>query len=360
MWKQAIFLAVVASQVGATDCGEVLRDPGFDVWCGDTLCAWTVERGDIARAPTWHDKDSGVALVGDDVAIAQLAPVTNSDGTCIVFSMVADVETAADVALNIDVEGDGSVERSESIPNAHWAPQKFAILIAPPFDGVRFELTKRGGGKAVVAQIDARVDATACDGSAAIAAAGKRPNGARCATSDDCADGFCPLVIFGTATCQGCQLDTQDTGGCPATAVCGLGDPALPTIEQPIECIAKASKALGERCLGADECASGICDAGGRCGGCATPGAACSGGLACRESYPGLDVCGGASGAVATGGACGADADCASHHCAGAAREECEDGRACRTAADCPVASGDGGLVPGHCTTVGVQGGTCQ
>jgi hypothetical protein len=38
-------------------------------------------------------------------------------------------------------------------------------------------------------------------------------------------------------------------------------------------------------------------------------------------------------------------------------REECDDGRACATAADCPVETG---LEPGHCTTVGIQGGSCQ
>ena len=66
-----LFLLVVASQMGATKCGQVLRDPGFDLWCGDELCAWKVERGDVKRVATWHEADAGVELVGGDVAIEQ-------------------------------------------------------------------------------------------------------------------------------------------------------------------------------------------------------------------------------------------------------------------------------------------------
>ena len=42
-----LFVCAAASQLGATNCGEVLRDPGFDLWCGGDLCAWKVERGEF-------------------------------------------------------------------------------------------------------------------------------------------------------------------------------------------------------------------------------------------------------------------------------------------------------------------------
>src|SRR5262245_21518783 len=77
---------------GATECGTVIDDSGFELWCDDHLCEWQLEKGDIARAPTWIDQDSGVEMVGDDVAIAQLTPVEFSDGHCIQFTLVADVE----------------------------------------------------------------------------------------------------------------------------------------------------------------------------------------------------------------------------------------------------------------------------
>src|SRR5690348_1574155 len=117
------FLIVIlgaATQLGNTDCGQVLRDSGFDLWCGDSLCAWKVERGDIQRISTWNKGDPGVELVGNDVAIEQLAPVDSGDGTCLAFDLVANVDPSADVELNVDVFGDGTVEHTERIPAASW------------------------------------------------------------------------------------------------------------------------------------------------------------------------------------------------------------------------------------------------
>src|ERR1700760_1428987 len=98
-----LFIAVLAaSQMGNTDCGQAIRDSGFDLWCGDSLCAWKVERGSVERVATWNQGDSGVGLVGSDVAIEQLTPVTSGDGTCIEVTMVANVDRSTDVELNID------------------------------------------------------------------------------------------------------------------------------------------------------------------------------------------------------------------------------------------------------------------
>lgn len=358
-----VVAALAATQLGATDCGRIIKDPGFDLWCGDTLCAWKLERGTIARAPTWHTEDAGVAFAGPDDAIAQLAPVTSQDTRCIEFDLIADVATDATVVLNIDIEGDGSVERSETIPTAHWQPLTYTIAIDGPYDSVRFELAKQGGGRAVLAQIEAHT-ASNCAGIPTIHSAMPAPNGGRCGGGPDCASGVCDGGgIFAWGTCVGCTSDATCSGG----DVCGLGDPVSPDVAIPIECVAP-DKELGDRCTVARECASGIC-ARSRCSACdpdaAQPG--CTGGLACGPAYtfpvdagflPNAYVCGASSHAVATGAACGGDADCASGHCDGAVRMECAtDGRACTTAASCPV---DSGLTPGHCLTVGVQGGTCQ
>ena len=123
MKRVSLAVAVVAfSQIGATDCGQVIRDPGFDVWCGDSLCSWKLLRGDIERVGTWHESDSGVGFLGDDTAIQQVAPVNSIDGLCIRFSMVTDIAENAEVFLDIDVEADGVVERSERIGTSHWKP----------------------------------------------------------------------------------------------------------------------------------------------------------------------------------------------------------------------------------------------
>src|SRR5258706_9723063 len=120
-------VVVAASQLGATDCGQALRDPGYDLWCGQELCAWKVERGDVKRVPTWNEGDPGVELVGDDVAIEQLSPVDWLDGSCIEFDMISNVATDATVKLNVDVFGDGSLEYSTIVPTSNWKPLSFRL-----------------------------------------------------------------------------------------------------------------------------------------------------------------------------------------------------------------------------------------
>ena len=84
-----VIIVAAASQVGATDCGQITRDQGFDLWCGDRLCYWDVERGAVRQVPTWHRGDHGVELQGQDVSIAQ---VTDNVPDCLLFGLVADIE----------------------------------------------------------------------------------------------------------------------------------------------------------------------------------------------------------------------------------------------------------------------------
>ena len=100
----SLLIAVVAAtQLGATDCGEVIRDPGFDLWCGDSLCTWKLLRGDIERVGTWNAGDSGVSFLGADTAIQQIAPVTSLDGDCIEFTLIANVATTAVSVLYFNI-----------------------------------------------------------------------------------------------------------------------------------------------------------------------------------------------------------------------------------------------------------------
>jgi len=72
---------------------------------------------------------------------------------------------------------------------------------------------------------------------------------------------------------------------------------------------------------------------------------------------PGPAVCAPSEGVGAAGEPCGTDFDCASSHCDGTPRKQCDDGRTCETALNCPVEST---LEPGECKTIGVQGGRCR
>jgi hypothetical protein len=159
----SLLAAVAASQLGATDCGEIISDRGFDLWCGDQLCAWDLDHGAIERVPTWHRGDDGVALLGPDTAIAQDTEVNDLDGTCIRFTTIAHVDESAQVSLGIDIGGDGTVDHTERVPTSDWARVTFLLRLAPPFDGVRFVLTRTGSGEAVLASIGAEI-AEGCTG----------------------------------------------------------------------------------------------------------------------------------------------------------------------------------------------------
>jgi hypothetical protein len=348
-----LVVAAAASQVGATDCGgTITRDPGFDLWCGDTLCAWKLERGDVRRVPTWHTADSGVELLAADSAIEQFTPVNSHDGTCIRFDLIADVDETAQAELAVDIYGDGTIERAFPIPTAHWKPLSYAFAVQPPFTGIRFEIAKHGPGRAVVARMRAAVVAGDCDGIAPLSG-GPAPLGAQCVVAADCASAICESVnFFGGPHCLGCDVGKPT---CGAGNVCGLGDPGPPERDVPVVCVAAAARALGESCLRDPECASGVCS-GAVCSTC-RPDAGC-GAAACSRAYDhGPYLCAAGAHLGPRGAPCATGDDCASGACNGAARQQCLDGRACASDANCPV---DVNLAPGPCSTVGVEGGSCD
>jgi len=376
-----LLAGLVTSQLGATDCGNVLRDPGFDLWCGDQLCAWKVERGNVQRVPTWNEGDPGVELVGANVAIEQLSPVASSDGSCIEFDLLADVDIDAEVHLNIDVYGDGSVEAFEPIQTTHWAPVSFKLPITGSYSGVRFEIEKLGAGHAALAQISAKIT-TGCGGLSPIQP-DPAPLGAPCASDDNCASGLCEAAPY-FRQCVACD---DGAHACPAGSVCGLGDPTSPVRDLPRECVPVASRELGEPCLTDGECTTGICTNSfgqpsqlvpggnhGTCSTCEPTTHPCANGATCNGAWlSGLDVtqfgatpwvCNPGQHTGAHGDPCATDDDCASSACSGTVRKQCNDGRSCATAATCPFGDGspntDNPFENGPCTTVGVQGGTCQ
>jgi hypothetical protein len=372
----SLFFVAALTQVGATDCGQVIRDSSFDLWCGDELCAWKVTRGSIERVPTWNEGDSGVELVGSDAAIQQLTPVNHGDGTCIQFKLIADVDDKAEVFLNVDVEGDGTIERQERIPTAHWKPLSYNLRIAPPFDGIRFEVAKAGTGHAAVANIGAKVVAKAdCDGLTELDP-GPRRDGALCDPTQpqQCASSRCiasptpqPDPVFFAQVCGGCD---PGASACGTGTVCGVGEAFSPIFTIPTACVPAASKELGEQCLTDGECTTGICkhealDPVGVCSTCRLDND-CSG-QQCSPSWmidgastTGPFVCGANMMSAASGAACATDDDCASGHCNGAVRAQCSDGRTCNSPAQCPFGADGNALQNGACDTVGVQGGTCQ
>ncbi len=351
-------LAIVATSGGATDCGAIIDDSGFDLWCGDRLCRWDLEKGQVAQAPTWHRDDHGVELIGADVALSQLTEVTSGDGRCVAFDLVADVAADAEVFLEIDLYGDGSVERIERIPTSDWRPVGFRLGMPARYQGVRFRLTKTGG-HAVLANLGAEIaDDAECVGEPI--AGGPAPAGATCLAPAECASGRC-VPTEGWPVCAACEVDAD----CPDGGVCGLDPIAPANLALAPTCLAAGSTATGLACRGDAQCATGIC-AGGVCSTCRSS-ADCGGASCARITYPvadGATVVGGArclgAAPAPTGAACLGDDECASGRCVGEPHRVCQTGplgRSCDRDSDCP---GFAFATTSACVTVGVRGGTCQ
>jgi hypothetical protein len=361
IFNTLVLVAAAASQVGSTDCnGDAIRDSGFDLWCGDSLCAWKVETGSIEEVPTWHAGDEGVELVGDDAAIEQLSPIASSDGTCIEFDLIANVDADVDAELNVDVFGDGSIETSERLPTGTWQPLMYQLRMPDNYAGVRFEIVKHGSGNVELANIGAKV-VTGCDDQPALVV-NSRPLGAPCDGDGECTSGICSqtpvLAPFGIVpVCVACDADHACTGG----EVCGLDAPVSPVRAVPAQCEVAASHELGEQCITGAECASGVCTAN-MCSTCAT-NADCTGGDTCQLAWGDLSAfdvaaseCAPHLGHRGSGEPCVSNDDCASGTCDGTALSTCWDGRPCATDADCPFTD----LQNTACTAVGVQGGSCD
>lgn len=359
--RHLMYAMLAASAVmvsGWSSCGpDILADPSFDLWCGESLCAWEVEAGEVERVATWHGSDAGVGLVGDEVVISQLSTASSGDAACLGVSLLADVADDAAVTLELDFLDDGTAEYSHAIVADDWEQVQYTITPPDWWTDLRFRLRKVGG-EASLAQI--RVQAIGeedCLGDA-VELHG-RPDGAECAADLECAGGHCTelAVVSSWAddwtveVCSSCSSgDDCDDGACGLDAgelelsylTCSVGD-----------------KALGEACALDDECGSGTCCEG-QCSECCE-GEGCEVGSCERRPAEsgGTDLmphmCSPAAGERATGEACVDDSDCASGTCDGADLKICDpDGRSCEVDEDCPWA-----VIGAACSTVGVLDGTC-
>jgi hypothetical protein len=202
-------------------CGCPLdKDPGFDDWCGDTLCAWQLQQGEIRKAPTWHERDYGVELLGSSVVLAQKSDT--SSVACLQFSVIAKIDPAASVYWEMDFLSDGTIDYRERIPSTEWNQLTFLVSAPTWYDGVTFYITKESAGSAVLARLEIS-DAEGC--TAPPIPLGNRPTGAWCESDDECASGAC---TSGTRVCK--NLFTR----CASDSDCGSG--AGPCVDWPATC----------------------------------------------------------------------------------------------------------------------------
>jgi hypothetical protein len=362
-----LYAAVYAVAAGHGECSnDLLHDSGFDLWCGDELCSWQVEKGAVAKAPTWHESDLGVELVGDEVVMSQLTDAANAP--CVLFDLVADIDLDAGVVLEMDLYDDGEVDYSQRLPTASWENLSFLVAMPERFDGIRFRLSKTGSGRAVLAQIRARSESV-CDGPrlpqpVAPLGAGCWASGEDLVVDDEaCASGTCAVGGPLSAVCSGCAEDAD----CGDGQVCGVESRVESFLSPYRTCVPAASRGLGERCAGDGECATGVCCQWTCSDCCAEDGRLCGDGADCVSAggdgwVAPAAQCDPGGGSRASGAACLTDADCASARCAGEGplRVCGADGRLCEANADCPPDGTQDGDEFGTCAAIGVTRGTCD
>ena len=345
-WLGALLLALVAA------CGtRLIRDPSFELWCDDKLCAPWESKGAIARVGTWHARDYGVSLM-DGAEISQRSDEDPVE--CIEFELIADVAAEAEVQLELDFMDDGSSEYEQSIAESHWARLRFLVKAPSWYRGLRFRVRKRGTGRAVIAQLSA-VSSSDCKGDPV--KLDRRPDGAHCERDAQCASGVCDLAPqrFGLAeeppstdarVCGGCSAETA----CPTGQVCGVRESDFGPYR---ECIQPSSSELGAFCESDAECASGHCTRAlhfnnATCAEC-TSDAECAEGEVC-----GVEVLAGGATRVCEanepaplGELCGGNDQCQSGVCCfGACSECCGEFFECEGGAECGTSElGPGALL---------------
>jgi hypothetical protein len=339
-------------------CGPpVNQDTGFDMWCGNDLCAWEVPEGAIRRVPTWHRSDYGVSLEGERVTLTQLVVTNAGQGRCFRADMQVDRDGSVQLRFAVDFDDDGTPELDQPVTGSRFVPAVFPVVTTAWFDSVRFTITKIGTGRAVLARV--RIDRDDCPEIELT----DRPEGAACDSPEQCKTGLCHPVPqwredIGDHLVDACS--SCEDGDCSAGEVCDIA--ASPNGMLYQGCSETGQLELGNRCLHAEACASGVCCQG-VCSQCCHD-ADCPHAEACRtrdwrtlgDDYEFQMLpwqCAPGAGEGVTGAPCLLDDDCASGACRGEGElSHCFlDGRICQQDEDCPIWNA--------CLTVGVAGGSC-
>lgn len=341
-------------------CGtpSLTGDPGFDIWCGQKLCAWTTDTGKVRRVPTWHRSEYGASLEGDVVVISQ---VLSTSSQCLRFTLQADRDDAVSLQLEMDFLDDGTSEYSHALLSDGFKRLSYDISAPTWYKQVRVIVRKKGAGRAVLSLVRVDVGGT-CTGPAMTM--NDRPLGAGCDAPAQCKSGHCPTLRYrgffnkdaAPGVCSTCSSDSQ----CPTGQACGVE--GAPAFGKALRCVKAGTRIMGQRCQSDTECTSLSCCEG-VCSQCCGK-AGCLKGEVCEErsatAYSAVKdylplpwQCSPGLHAGAAKAPCLEDSDCTSRACEGAAElKVCwVGGRRCQQDADCPAFG---------CIKLGVAQGACK
>jgi hypothetical protein len=272
--RAALLLGAAASLTAlGADCeGNVVQDPTFRDWCGDSLCAWTLDSGRIQRVPTWNPDDFGVAFLDKGTQISQVTQENSAE--CLLFTTVADIDPAAQMTLLVDFNNDGVIDFQGPLGATDWHQVQAEISAPPVYSGITFHLRKEGNGTAVLAEMQV-VSTTGCTPAPPLALP-PAPLGGVCQTNSDCVGG----LVCVSRQCAQCSDDSQ----CPAGVSCES------SVYQAQLCgPGQGLGKTGDPCALPDDCASQQCDGakvtslaaafGTTDAGCPTTGAMCELGI---------------------------------------------------------------------------------
>ena len=162
MWTSSLVRVAVVLVWGLfalSACSEDSADANainetFEIWCGDHACAWKVEEGEVAPAPTWHRKAMGIGFLSDPAVISQVVEFNNV--RCLTLSVLGDLTEDAEFFWEVDFFNDGLDADDVSIPfsDMAWETVYQETAVPEACTVARIILRKQGKGKAVVAKAD--------------------------------------------------------------------------------------------------------------------------------------------------------------------------------------------------------------
>jgi hypothetical protein len=242
-------LVLAAATLGADCEGNIVQDPTFRDWCGDSLCSWQTDSGRIARVPTWNANDFGVSFLDDGAVGTEISQATEeSQATCILFTSVGNIDPAADMTMSVDFDSDGVIDFVAPLGAATWTKVQTEITAPATYRGITFRVKKSGTGTAILAEMTI-TSTTGC--TAAPVTLNALRLGDACSGTSPCAPGLvCPAE--GLQVCSQCSPEDPCGDG---AVTCAQRGPFFPAQCGP-------GQGLGQPaapCIANDDCASGVC-----------------------------------------------------------------------------------------------------